>query len=86
MTLRIYADFNSVGPGNVFWCLRYGPAFRPLDELGEELGLHEGMPVVLCNEDPGDRFDVSAVLTKRNTAGARWHAVADMETFRYLDQ
>jgi hypothetical protein len=72
MTLRIYADFNSCGPGELYWCLRYGPTFRPLDEVAEELRLYEGMSVVLYYEDESEEFEVSAVLTKNNGAGPHW--------------
>jgi hypothetical protein len=84
MTLRIYADFNSVGPGDAYWCLRYGPDLRPLDDAAEELGLCEGMKVTIYYEDSEEEFEVSAVLTTQNGAGPRWQALADMSTFKRL--
>ena len=53
MTLRIYADFNSVYGANheICWCLRYGVTLRqvgkPLGEVAEDLQLRAGMPVTL---------------------------------------
>jgi len=89
MTLRIYADFNSVSGKDreICWCLRYGvtPAHvgRPLDEVAEDLGLHAGMPVTLFYEDPGEEFEVSAVLEEHEGA-PRWQARADWKTFRRI--
>jgi len=51
MTLRIYADFNSVygTDGEICWCLRYGVepgrVGRSLDELTEEVKLHANRTV-----------------------------------------
>jgi hypothetical protein len=84
MTLRIYADFNSVGPGDLYWCLRYGPDLRPLDEVAEELGLREGMKVTIYHEDSEEEFEVSAALTKIDGPDPRWQALADMGTFRRI--
>jgi hypothetical protein len=84
MILRIYADFNSVGPGDLYWCLRYGPTFRPLDEVAEELGLYEGMKVTLYYEDTDEEFEVSAVLSKNDGSGPHWQALADMSSFRRI--
>jgi hypothetical protein len=46
MTLRIYADFNSGGPGWC-WCLRYGNEHVPLDDVADELGLTQGQSVIV---------------------------------------
>jgi hypothetical protein len=85
--LRIYADFNSVygEDGSVCWCLRYGSALTALDDLAEQLGLREGMPVVLYYEDESEEFEVSAVLMEQ-TPGIvpRWHARADWQTRRQI--
>ncbi len=63
MTLRIYADFNSCledDRGMWCWCLRHNG--RVLDEVADELGLHEGMPVVIFYEDDADEFEYDATL------------------------
>jgi hypothetical protein len=82
MTLRVYTDFNSIGPDDDFWVLRYGPALRPLDEYEGELGLYEGMKVLLFQDDGDERFEVYAVLKRGNTAAIRWIAFANMSTFQ----
>ncbi len=50
MTLRIYADFNSVD-GPICWGLRYrakaGDVGEPLDDVAEVLSLWAGMAAVL---------------------------------------
>ena len=82
---RIYADFNSVyGEGcSICWCLCYGLPLRDLDEFAEELGLHDGMPVMLYYEDESEEFEVSAVLVETTTR-PRWHARADWKTQRQI--
>ena len=66
---RIYADFNSVygEDGNTCWCLCYGSPLRPLDDVAGELGLRDGMPVILYYEDESEEFEVSAVLVETAT-------------------
>lgn len=87
MTLRIYADFNSVD-GPVCWCLRYGvkpgQIGQPLDEVAEELKLRAGMPVTLFYEDDAEEFEVSAVLEVHHGTGPHWQARADWNTFRRI--
>jgi len=85
--LRIYADFNSVygEGGSICWCLRYGSPLRSLDNFTDELGLCDGMPVVLYYEDPSEEFEVAATLIEQ-PAGAvtRWHARADWKTRKQI--
>ena len=83
--LRIYADFNSVygDGGSICWCLRYGSPLRDLDEFTEELGLRDGMPVVLYYEDESEEFEVSAVLIETATR-PHWHARADWKSRRQI--
>jgi hypothetical protein len=87
MTLRIYADFNSVN-GPICWCLRYrlqaGDIGKPLDDVAELLNLRAGMPVLLFYEDDAEEFEVSAVLERSDNDNPRWRARADWETFRRL--
>jgi hypothetical protein len=49
MTLRIYADFNSGGlrGEGPCWVLGYGQDRRPLEEFADEVGLEDGMDVIL---------------------------------------
>jgi len=91
MTLRIYADFNSVYGANheICWCLRYGVTLgqvgKPLDEVAKELQLRAGMLVTLFYEDESEEFEVSAVLEEHDdTPGNRWRARADWNTFRRI--
>jgi hypothetical protein len=87
MTLRIYADFNSGGsPGaGPCWCLRYGDPMRHLDEVADELGLSEGMPVTLFYEDDSEEFEVSATLEKREASVAnKWVAHPDWTTMHRI--
>jgi hypothetical protein len=92
MTLRIYADFNSVYGSNreVCWCLRHGVKLeqggKPLDEVAEELQLRAGMPVTLFYMDESEELEVSAVLEEHDdgSPGNRWRARADWSTFRRL--
>jgi hypothetical protein len=87
MTLRIYADFNSVN-GPICWSLRYGvkpgDVGKPLDEVAELLNLRAGMPVVLFYEDAAEEIEVSGVLELTDGDHPRWRARADWETFRRL--
>lgn len=87
VALRIYADFNSVYYENGYtcWCLRYGPAMTPLDEVAEQLGLRQGMPVVLYYADESEEFEVAGVLLKQAPGILpRWHARADWGTRRQI--
>lgn len=85
MTLRIYADFNSGGlQGEPCWCLRYGTARTPLDDLADELELTDGMPVILFCEDPAEEFEVSATLRRHEESVVRWQALPDWRTMRRI--
>ena len=87
MTLRIYADFNSVD-GPICWCLRYGVTLeqlgRPLDEVAEELQLRAGMPVTLYHIDELEEFEYCAVLELHEGTLPRWQARADWDTFKRI--
>jgi hypothetical protein len=61
--LRTYADFNSSMEdqrGVWCWLLRYDE--QSLDSVAPSLGLIDGMPVTLYYEDPGEEFEVDAIL------------------------
>jgi hypothetical protein len=85
---RIYADFNScMGDGRGEWCwlLRYKGIL--LDEVSpSSLVPYEGMPVILYYEDPGEEFEVNAILGHVTQAGwdDRWMALPDWTTMRRL--
>jgi hypothetical protein len=79
MSLRIYADFNSVDGGGWCWCLRYDR--KPLGEVAEELDLKEGQAVVVYYEDPSEEFEFDAVLSFRNEM---WQANYDQSTYRLV--
>lgn len=82
---RIFADFNSLygEGGGTYWCLSYGSPPKSLDDVAAELGLRNGMAVVLYYEDESEQFEVSAVLIETTTL-SRWHARADWRTRRQL--
>ncbi len=79
MTLRIYADFNSISEGGYCWCLWYNDTI--LDEAAEELGLVDGQKVILFYEDPAEEFEFDAVLLFRK---GRWIARYDESSYRLL--
>lgn len=80
MALRIYADFNSGGTnGEPCWLLRYGDQLRPLDEVAQELGLRDGMLVMLFYADPREEFEVGATLI-RSVDAPTWRALPDWDT------
>ncbi|HJW40078.1 MAG TPA: hypothetical protein VJ476_02495 [Rhizomicrobium sp.] len=82
--LRIWADFNSCeglyGAGPC-WCLGYGEKLDDLESVEKELGLADGLRVVLY---PGEEdFEVTAVLEKDPLLN-KWQARPDWTTFRRL--
>ena len=84
--LRIYADFNSGGsPGaGPCWCLRFGIDRKPLDDLAAELGLVDGLEVVLYYEDASEEFEVRAHLISPKNSGDPWQALPDWQTERRI--
>jgi hypothetical protein len=70
------------------WLLRYGPEFRHLDEVADDLGLCAGMVVTLFYEEEyeGHReaFEVSAVLEDHPDSNVRWQALPDWTARRDL--
>ncbi len=81
--LRIWADFNSGGlEGQVpCWCLGYGEKRQALEDVAQELGLRNGLAVILC--DPDEDFEVDGIL-EHDSEPARWVARADWKTLRKL--
>jgi hypothetical protein len=87
MTLRIYADFNSCledNRGLWCWCLRYNE--RGLDEFTDELGLYDGMPVVIFYQDTLDEFEYDAFLGHSPDPHwmGMWMARFEESTFRWI--
>jgi hypothetical protein len=81
--LRIYADFNScIGDDRGTWCwlLRYNG--KLLDEVAASLEIHDGMSVTLYYEDPGEEFEVDAILGHVANPGwdNMWVALPDWAT------
>ena len=84
MTLRVYADVNSVTDG-AYWCLRF--AGERLDEAGSGLGLQDGMPVVVYYSDEEEEFEWDGRLWHRPTGPShapQWVATVDEPSFRRL--
>lgn len=86
MTLRIHADFNSGGLAGEApcWALRYGPDKTPLNDVAQELDLHDGQDVVLFYEDPSEEFEVSGKLIEPKGPGHNWAALPNWETLRRI--
>jgi len=81
--LRIYADFNSCmddARGVWCWCLRHDGIV--LDEVAASLKIYDGMPVTLYYEDPGEEFEVDAILGHVEVPkwDAMWMALPDWGT------
>jgi hypothetical protein len=87
MTLRIDADFNSCledSRGFWCWCLRHNE--RILDECTEELGLYDGMPVVIFYQDELEEFEYDAILGHSLDVHwmGMWMARFEQSTFRRI--
>jgi hypothetical protein len=83
--LRIYADFNSCmedDRGVWCWLLRHNGIL--LDEVAATLNVQDGLAVTLYYEDPGEEFEVDAVLGHIAKPGwdAMWMALPDWNTYR----
>jgi hypothetical protein len=79
--IRIYIDTNDMDSDG--WChlLRYKG--RTLDDAAVELGLKEGMPVVLYNEEAGEEFEFDGAVYFRD---GRWLAKADRDSYRLISE
>jgi hypothetical protein len=83
--LRIYADFNSRTVDGWCYCLLVDG--RKLKDVAAELGVYEGMPVVVFYEDCADEFEFDGVLSFRSSlplSGPEWVAIVDESTFRRI--
>ena len=77
--IRIYIDTNDMELDG--WChlLRYDG--RTLEEVAKDIGLTEGMPVVLYYEDPGEEFEFDGTVHFKE---GRWLAKANRDSYRLI--
>jgi len=81
--LRLSADFNSRTVEGWYCALHHGGS--RLDDVAEELGVREGMPVTVYNDEPGDEFEFDGFLGLRPSLpppAPQWVAIIDDSTFR----
>jgi hypothetical protein len=52
-----------------------------IDNIVDELGIVEGMPVVLYYADPGEEFEYDGILSCRQ---GRWWGFAKLDTYRLV--
>jgi len=83
--LRIYADFNScMEDDRGVWCWLLRHNGKLLDDVAATLKLQEGLAATLYYEEPGDYFEVDAVLGHIAKSGwdTMWMALPDWDTVR----
>lgn len=82
--LRLQTDLNAMSADGWCWLLRHNG--RLLDEIAEELGLHDGKAVVIFDDGNGpeeDDMEFDAVLSLRETTDShRWMALPNDASFR----
>jgi hypothetical protein len=78
---RIYIDSNDMSQDG--WCHIAVFEGRDLDEAASELGLIEGMPVILYYEDPAEVFEFGGTVHFRD---GRWTARANLDSYRLISQ
>jgi hypothetical protein len=78
---RIYIDTNDMSQDG--WCHVALFEGRALDDAASELGLVEGMPVVLHYEDPAETFEYDGTVHFR---GGCWTVKAKRDSFRLISQ
>jgi hypothetical protein len=79
--IRIYIDTNDMTPEG--WCYLLRFQGRTLDEAAAELGLEEGMPVVLYNEEMGEEFEFDGTVHFRE---GHWFAKANRDSYRLISE
>jgi len=79
--IRIYIDVNDMAPDG--WCYLLRFQGRSLDESASELGLVEGMPVILFNEEGGEEFEFDGTVHLRE---GRWLAKANRDSYRLISE
>jgi hypothetical protein len=77
--LRIYIDTNDMSRDGWCYLLRYQG--KHLDAVASELGVSEGMEVVLYYSDPGEEFEYNGRL---HYVDGRWLGRADMGSYRLI--
>ncbi|QJP17353.1 hypothetical protein G3545_29155 [Starkeya sp. ORNL1] len=85
--LRIYADFNScMEDDRGMWCWLLRHDGKLLDEVATTLDLRDGLFVTLYYEDPGEEFEVDAVLGHIAEPGwdTMWMALPNWDSYRRL--
>ena len=78
---RIYIDTNDMSQDG--WCYLARYQGRMLDEAASELGLAEGMPVVLYYQDPAETFEFDGTVHFQD---GRWIAKANLGSYRVISQ
>jgi hypothetical protein len=63
------------------WCRIVVLDGRPLNDIAGELGIVEGMPVVLFYADPAEEFEYDGTISHRQ---GRWWGRAKLDTYRLL--
>ncbi len=84
MVLRVYFDPNSMDNG-VYWCLRHDGI--PIDDIAEEIDLHDGINVILFYNDSSEEFEFDGKLYFRPTGllpAPQWVGEIDQTTFRRI--
>ena len=79
--IRIYIDTNDMAPDG--WCYLLRFKERTLDEAASELGLVEGMPVILYNEEAGEEFEFDGTV---HFIEGRWLAKANRVSYRLISE
>ena len=79
--IRIYIDTNDMAPDGWCYLLRFDD--RSLDAASSELGLVEGMPVILYNEEAGEEFEFDGTVHFRD---GHWLAKANRDSYRLLSE
>jgi hypothetical protein len=77
--LRLYIDTNDMDHDG--WCHLIRHEGRLIDEVAAELGLVEGMAVILFNADPAEEFEYDGIVSHRTD---RWLGRADLASYRLL--
>ena len=79
--IRIFIDPNDMNSDGWCYLLRYKE--RALDDAASELGLVEGMPVVLFNEEACEEFEFDGTVHFRE---GRWLAKANPYSYRLISE
>ena len=78
---RIYIDTNDMTLDG--WCHLARYDGRLLDDAASDLGLTEGMAVVLYYKDPGEEFEFDGTVHLRE---GRWLPKANRDSYRLISE